>query len=153
MTCAIAAIRLRGGRVTMFLTDGIMAVFDTPERAEQACRCAVEILQLTESSADCDSDQALRIGIGIHCGPALIGNVGSTLHLDYSAIGKTVNLAARLCGFAAPMTAVVSQAVMRACGSAPGLRFNAPCAINVRGVRDPVEIFQLEAMPTTANSH
>ncbi len=64
--------------------------------------------------------------------------------LDYSVIGETVNLAARLCGTAAPMTAVISAAAVADCGPVTDMRFNAPCAIDVRGVREPVAVYQLE---------
>jgi len=59
-----------------------------------------------------------------------------------------VNLSARLCGSAAPMSAVVSATVVQRCGSTPGLRFTAPTQISVRGVKEPVAIYQLENAPT-----
>lgn len=136
-----------GGYVDKFAGDGIMAVFEDIDGAEQASRCALEILRQTRESANYRSETPLRLGIGIHCGHALVGNVGSARHLDYSVVGKTVNLAARLCGAAAPMTAVVSTDVVQSVGRVHELRFTAPCAINVRGVRDPVSVYQLERAP------
>lgn len=132
-----------GGYVDKFAGDGIMAVFDCDDAALMACRCAEEILGLTARGRNGHGESALEIGIGIHVGPALIGNVGSERHLDYSVIGKNVNLAARLCGSAAPMTAVVSSDVVKACGPLGKPRFRFPEPIRVRGVRDPIMVFRL----------
>ena len=140
----VDCVARHGGYIDKFAGDGIMAVFDQEDGSQSACRCALEILRLTEEASDYQPEAMLKIGIGIHTGTALIGNVGSELHLDYSVIGKTVNLSARLCGSAAPMTAVVSADVVRRCGDVSALRFNARTEIAVRGVREPVEIYQLE---------
>ena len=132
------------GYVDKFAGDGIMAVFDGETAAERACRCGMDILARTLDAGNQYSDPALKLGVGIHAGPALVGNIGSAQQLDYSVIGETVNLAARLCGQAAPMTAVVSDAVVQLCTEAQELKFTAPCEIRVRGVRDAVAVWNME---------
>ena len=131
------------GDVDKFAGDGIMAVFDEPDAALNACRCALDILTRTQSEETQLNKALLRLGIGIHCGPALIGNVGSVRHLDYSVIGETVNLAARLCGAAAPISAIVSSDVVGACRGAPEIRFGAAEQIPVRGMRNAVTVHAL----------
>lgn len=136
-----------GGYVDKFAGDGIMAVFDDGDRARHACECACEILDLTADAMQYQAEPELRLGIGIHSGAALIGNVGSEQHLDYSVIGDTVNLAARLCGAAEPMTAVVSEATVAECEAVAGLRFVEPRAIDVRGVSERIGVHRLLREP------
>jgi adenylate cyclase len=90
-----------------------------------------------------DSGRMLELGIGIHCGTALVGNIGSDNHLDYSVIGETVNLAARLCGFAEPLSIVVSKSVVDNAQLESDFFFTAPCEVKVRGFRDAVPVYNV----------
>ena len=139
----VDSVYQNGGDVDKFAGDGIMAVFDGADGAVNACRCALDILRRTAASNGAQGEPMLRLGIGIHCGRALVGNVGSERQLDYSVIGETVNLAARLCGAAAPITAVASAAVVAACSNAADLGFEPPRAVTLKGVRDPVAAYAL----------
>lgn len=84
-----------GGQVNKFIGDGIMAIFSDAEGAAlgdhalRAVRCAVEMVT---------QPMEFRTGAGIHTGDAIVGNVGSGDKMDYTALGDTVNLAARLEG-------------------------------------------------------
>jgi class 3 adenylate cyclase len=73
-----------------------MAVFDGEDMVLKACQCALGILEDVSSSSE--GEDKFPIGIGIHVGRVMMGNIGSMNHLDYSVIGPAVNLAARLCG-------------------------------------------------------
>jgi adenylate cyclase len=84
-----------------------------------------------------------RFGIGIHAGRAVIGNIGSPEHLDYSAIGSTVNLAARLCGQAQAMSIAVSKAVRDGAAGDSRLNFHSQREVVVRGIKDPVTVYTL----------
>ena len=102
-----------GGYVDKYAGDGIMAVFEGADMALQACRCALDIIAHA-STAETNADEShISVGCGIHQGPAVIGNIGSPEHLDYSVIGESVNLAARLCGFANPRNIVASETIYR----------------------------------------
>lgn len=97
------AIVSSGGIVDKFIGDGVMALFGVESGAEQGCRQALnaakrmveQVSALSGSLAE-ELPEPLRIGIGIHCGPAVVGRMGygATLHL--TAIGDTVNVASRL---------------------------------------------------------
>jgi adenylate cyclase len=89
--------------VDKYIGDGIMAIFgapdDQPDHAERAVRAAVamtrQALELGPTWARHDFP-GLRIGVGVATGAALVGMVGGRRRLDYTAIGETVNAAARL---------------------------------------------------------
>jgi len=132
-----------GGYVDKFGGDGVMAIFEGADMAVQSCRCAREIIKSSHLVIPEDSRQLWRSGIGIHMGPAVIGNIGSSDRLEYTAIGTTVNLAARLCGQAKATSVVVSKAIRDAAGPDPCLQFHSERQVEIRGMRDPVTVFTL----------
>jgi adenylate cyclase len=124
-----------------------MAVFDSDQRVAEACRCALEIMDATQSDELGRNQRMLELGIGIHCDSALVGNIGSNNHLDYSVIGETVNLAARLCGCAEHLSIVVSQSIAAEAQHEADFFFTAPCEVKVRGLRDPVTAYNVTRTP------
>jgi adenylate cyclase len=96
----IEAVDRRGGFINKFLGDGFMAVFgaplDDPAAARHAVEAARDILDAIAARGLAEGPWPLRVGIGLHVGPAVIGNVGSPRRKEFTAIGDTVNLAARL---------------------------------------------------------
>ncbi|MFO7541112.1 MAG: adenylate/guanylate cyclase domain-containing protein [Chloroflexota bacterium] len=116
-TEAVQAITQYEGLTDKFMGDAVMALFNTPlnpqeHHAERAVRTALMIqARMATYHADLPQRRQLHFGIGIHTGEAVVGNVGSHLRKDYSAIGDAVNLAKRLQENAAPDQIIVSQAV------------------------------------------
>jgi adenylate cyclase len=96
----IDSVNNHNGIVSKFLGDGFMAVFGAPlsggDDARNAVRAAREILAQVESLNTSQVIPPTRVGIGLHAGPVVTGNVGSTLRKEYTVIGDTVNLASRL---------------------------------------------------------
>jgi adenylate cyclase len=97
------AVFLNGGTIDKYFGDTMMATFGTPQPggddATRALRCARAILdELTEwNRARADQNEpAVRVGIGIHYGPAVLGNIGGERRLEFTAIGDTVNVAKRI---------------------------------------------------------
>ena len=88
-----------GGIVNKFLGDGFLALFGAPFEAEDPARRAVaaarEMLQAMAHINE-GSSWPLRIGIGVHFGEVVAGNIGSPRRKEYTVIGDTVNFAARL---------------------------------------------------------
>lgn len=96
------AIFAHEGTLDKFLGDGVMAFWGAPDPQERQADMAIaagrEMLQRVER-ANAEREKAglpaLRLRIGIHSGEAVVGNVGSSLYIDYTAIGDTVNTASR----------------------------------------------------------
>lgn len=91
------------GSVDKFLGDGLMAVFGAPEETPDAARgallCAVEIVDTIDQWRDqriAVGKVATTVGIGIHYGPVIQGNVGIADRLEFTTLGDTVNVASRL---------------------------------------------------------
>jgi adenylate cyclase len=132
-----------GGYVDKFGGDGVMAVFDGPDMVVQSCLCALEISKTSHQVIPEESQRLWQSGIGIHTGRVVIGNIGSPDHLDYSAIGSTVNLAARLCGQAQANSIVVSKAIRDVACNDPRIHFHLERKVDIRGIRDRVTVFNL----------
>jgi len=104
------------GTLDKFIGDGVMAIFgapvDLPDHAAYAVRAALEMKRQSDLLEQRCLERygiGVKFGIGIHCGPAVVGNIGSEmLRLDYTAIGDTVNLSARLESNAKPGQILIS---------------------------------------------
>lgn len=131
------------GYIDKFGGDGLMAIFDGDESVQNAWQCAKHILDMNIESNNKGENESLPIGIGLHYGPVLIGNIGSEEHLDYSALGETVNLASRLCNNAESMHVDVSQSVVDKLKNTPGFIFSEPVDINFKGFDEPVSVYTL----------
>lgn len=115
------AVAAAGGVVDKFIGDGAMAVFgldsDLPTACRAALRCAAMIRQnidLINEELRKDMGLTIDVGIGIHAGSAIIGQMGFSGHLSQTAIGDTVNVASRLEGVSKDLGApiVVSHEIM-----------------------------------------
>jgi len=143
LTQQVGLVYEHGGYVDKFGGDGIMAVFDGIHGVRQSCLCAIRIIE--NAKADIQSAGLTPLGIGIHCGPAVIGNIGSQEHLDYSVIGTTVNLAARLCGHAEPMSIIVSKAIRDSARADHRFSFQSERQVPIRGLKQPVTVYALSS--------
>jgi adenylate cyclase len=98
-----AAIASSGGMIDKFVGDGVMALFGVESGPEEGCLHALAAAQAMIERVDALSralseelSAPLRIGIGIHCGPAVVGRMGYGESIHVTAIGDTVNVASRL---------------------------------------------------------
>ncbi len=93
----IPCVQEAGGVIDKFIGDAIMALF--PGSADDALRSAVAMnrqLQIYNEGRAADGLQPIKVGIGLHAGPMILGTVGSHSRLNTTVIGDTVNIAARL---------------------------------------------------------
>lgn len=121
------AIEAAGGRVDKFIGDGVMAIFGLTGEPQVACRQALDAARRMTLALDDlnealsgDLDQPLRIGIGLHAGPAIVGEMGYERAAQITAIGDTVNTASRLEALTKEFGAelVVSQELLDCAGLA-----------------------------------
>lgn len=103
--CQVAAIRAHGGEVLKFMGDGLLAVFPIDEYvgdASQVCSRVLEAARESRASVEAlgipvgEVIERFRFGVALHVGHILYGNIGGGNRLDFTCIGRAVNLAARL---------------------------------------------------------
>jgi len=126
-TSMSAVIFQYNGTLDKFIGDCIMALFGAPvpsgTAANDALRAAIGMqreMECLNSSRMRRNHPPFRIGIGLHCGPAVVGNIGSADRLQYTAIGDTVNVAARLVAKAKASQIIVSEDLRAAIPDFPG---------------------------------
>ena len=135
-----------GGDIDKFVGDEMMAFFSGPRREINACKAAIEIrsAMFAEKQTSISEGKAvISIGIGINTGKVVFGPVGSSKRMDFTSIGDTVNLAARLEGTnkVYGTKAIISEAVYEK------LQDLFVCReldfITVKGKTQPVRIYEL----------
>ena len=151
---AVGAVSEHRGIVNKFLGDGFMAVFGAPIAEGNPCADAVaaglDALARVEQLATEGRIPPTRLGIGIHSGPAVVGNIGSAQRKEYTVIGDVVNVASRVEALNKDLGSrmLVTEEVWRGSGAA-ALRSEpdeAPLSrepLRIRGRESPVRIFQL----------
>jgi hypothetical protein len=136
------------GTVNQVLGDGIMALFGAPiaheDRALRACYAALAMqaamrghTEAVRRAYGCE----LRLRVGLNSGEVVVRTIGNDLHMDYSAVGETTHLAARMEQLAMPGTIRLTPAVLRL---VEGLvRVQALGPIPVKGLAEPLPVFEL----------
>jgi adenylate cyclase len=139
-----------GGTLDKYLGDGLMALFGAPTASpDDACNAVLASVQMQrrmeEINAQLRADglAEIAIGIGLHTGVATVGYIGSERRSEYTAIGDTVNLAARLEQNALPGQIILSDATARAAEGA-GCGFHPRPPITVKNRVQPVPIFEVD---------
>src|SRR4051794_5488647 len=136
-----------GGIVNKFLGDGFLALFGAPleahDAAHQAVAAAREMLEANDRVNKATS-WPLRIGIGIHLGEVVAGNIGSPRRKEYTVIGDTVNFASRLEALNKDFNSqfLISEAVRDALGEAGGDAVSLG-EVEVRGYERPMAVWRL----------
>jgi len=109
-----AEVFANGGTLDKYIGDGLMATFGTPDVGDQdaanALRCAFAMQRaMAEENRRLVGDigERLRIAVGLHYGPVLLGNIGEERRLEFAVIGDTVNVANRLEEMARPLDAAI----------------------------------------------
>lgn len=138
-----------GGTLDKYIGDGLMAIFGapnaTPEDAENAVRTAVtmqkRLISLNQELTT-EGFVPVNIGIGLHTGEATIGYIGSDQRSEYTAIGDTVNLAARLESNTRGGQILVSEVTANECGNL--FTFVPREPLNVKNRLQPVTLFEVK---------
>ena len=132
-------VRRYGGDVDKFVGDAMFAWFSGPDRCRRAVAAAVEILSGLQ--ARFAGKAGTEIGFGIHVGEVVVGSMGSQDRRDYTAIGRSVNLAARLCSAAKSGQILVSQAVATELEESVSLNPLPP--VSAKGFPEAVRVFEV----------
>lgn len=118
LTMASDAVEAHKGTLDKFVGDAMMAFWGAPLPQEDAVYNAILTAKdIVDGAARVSEElkeemgQELRVGVGVHFGPAVVGNMGAEKHMDYTAIGDTVNTAARLEANAPGGQVYISRAV------------------------------------------
>ncbi|HSQ41718.1 MAG TPA: adenylate/guanylate cyclase domain-containing protein, partial [Fibrobacteraceae bacterium] len=141
------AVFRNGGVVDKLLGDGLMALFGTPlplERQEEgALRCAVEMQQAMNKVREIVDAPKLRMGVGIHSGIVVAGNIGSAHIMDYTVIGDAVNVASRLERLSRdyPSRILASQSVVD--GLQGNFKVEAGGPLEIKGRKEPILVYQV----------
>ncbi len=146
---AAKAIDASDGIIDKFLGDGIMVLFIPVMTGEMHARRAIEAGEaLLRAVAEPQLVAGgVRVGAGIHTGEAFVGTAGSGEKLDFTALGDTVNVAARLGGDAGAGELLVSAVAWRAAGRDDLVERR---ELTVKGRAEPLEVVVLRAQPTDA---
>ncbi len=153
---ALAEVHRYEGTINQFLGDGFMALFGAPVAHEDHARRAVlAALGIQRAIAERQADfgaqvGALTIRMGLNTGPVVVGTIGDNLRMDYTAIGETTNLAARLQQQAEPGSIYISGHTHRL------VRTHVDCdrlgERPVKGKVEPVTVYRLRAMRRLAGT-
>jgi len=147
-------ILARGGTIDKFIGDAVMAYFGAPaaqpDHALRAVAAAEDIVRavaernnrLRDEHPRGEGGPAVDVGIGIHSGPVVVGNIGSDRRTDFTAIGDAVNVAHRLEKLARPREILVSETVQRRVRGAFRLRFEGERQLS--GRVEPVHVYAVE---------
>ncbi|NVJ92258.1 MAG: adenylate/guanylate cyclase domain-containing protein [Methylocystaceae bacterium] len=146
MSIQIDIIKKHNGDIDKLIGDAVLAQFDGTDGEKRAVTAAVEIITALQKL-----DLARGIGIGIQAGDVLACAVGSKDRKDFTIIGDTVNLAARLCSAAQVWEIVVEERTLRHSGQRSDA-FIGPEVIQVKGHEHPIEIFRWHGQEETSAS-
>ncbi len=142
-----------GGTVDKFIGDSVMAYFGAPipipNHTIKAVSAAIEIRNAIATRNQQIKDEntperlPVELGIGVHTGPVVVGNIGSDHRTDFTAIGDPVNVAHRLEKLARPGEILVSEAVQRRVRGAISMQFEGERQLS--GREEPVHVYSIHA--------
>ncbi|MBT3345001.1 MAG: HAMP domain-containing protein [Gemmatimonadetes bacterium] len=129
------------GSVDKFVGDEMMALFTGAEALDHAVACALHIMQRIDEEHTHDP-VPLHIGVGINYGPATLGNMGASDRMDYTAIGATVNLGARLMQVAKPGQILLPESLLAQLGDSVPVKGIE--VMNFKGISEALRVAELE---------
>jgi len=136
------------GTINQFTGDGVMALFGAPlaheDHAQRACHAAIAIQKsLVEYSLKVRTEFGVdfKMRIGLNSGPVVVGAIGDDLRMDYTAVGDTTNMAARMESLAEPGTILMSESTCRLVEKY--FNIDSLGKADVKGKKQPQKIYRL----------
>jgi adenylate cyclase len=150
----ITVITEEGGRIDKFIGDAVMAEFGVPyhfsDHPLRAVRAAVRMKATAKEFQGWmrarfpDKDlPEFNVGVGLHTGDAVVGNLGSEARMEYTAIGDTVNVASRLEGETKKLGFSIAASVEVVQGAGAQVETGRSQTITVKGREEPIEVFEI----------
>ena len=141
------AVHRYEGTVNQVMGDGIMALFGAPlaheDHAVRACYAALRMQEQVARYAE-DARRThgvnVQIRVGLNSGEVVVRAIGSDLHMDYTAVGQTTHLAARMEQLASPGSIVLTAATLELVEGFVAVKPLGP--VPVKGLADPVEVYE-----------
>lgn len=143
-----------GATLDKYLGDGVMAFWGAPlsqpDHPRRACMAALEIQEVVADisrSLRRKGLPALRVGVGLATGPAVVGNFGSEKHFDYTAVGDTVNTASRLEGLTRMLGVDILLTETTKEQAGEDFHFRKVGRVQVKGKQQPLDVWELRREP------
>lgn len=142
----VEIVLANGGTIDKFIGDAVMALYNTPlpqvDHPLRAVKTATEIIRALPDFHDrLPESSRLKINFGVHSGSAIVGNVGSPEIMDYTAVGDTVNVAARLQSLSENGQILISEATQIQLGEQFTFQYIGP--VPVKGRQRPVLVYEI----------
>jgi class 3 adenylate cyclase/tetratricopeptide (TPR) repeat protein len=148
LECMMEAVNHYEGTVSQIMGDGIMALFGAPlAHEDHGVRASYAALRMQESVKRYSDNlrrtqgTAVRIRVGLNSGEVVVRAIGSDLRMDYTAVGQTAHLAARMEQVAEPGSIVLSPDTLRVTEGYVQVKSLGP--VPIKGFSEPIEIFEL----------
>jgi DNA-binding response OmpR family regulator len=138
----IKVIEKYNGIIDKLNGDEIMAIFEGPDMASNALKCArgiVKALSVPQNSTLLDW---AGVGVGINTGQIYLGSLGSDTFKDYTIVGNTVNIAARLCGFASQYQILFTEATLKLIKKTE-FNYRPVKKVSLKGISSPINVLEL----------
>ncbi len=148
LECMMEAVHRYEGTVNQVLGDGIMALFGAPiaheDHAMRACYAALAMqTSVKQYASDVQRTRGvpIHIRVGLNSGEVVVRSIGSDLHMDYTAVGQTTHLAARMEQMAMPGSILITADVLRL---AEGyVQVDPLGAVPIKGLPEPAEVYEV----------
>ncbi len=148
LAAMVTIIKRYQGTIDEFIGDAIFVLFGAPtwreDDAQRAVACAVAMqLAMEEVNEENRKDDLpeVEMGIGLHTGQVVLGNIGSPERMKYGVVGRHVNLTSRIQSFTTGGQILITDATRRDAG--PGLKLGKQTAIKAKGIEHPVTVCEV----------
>lgn len=150
MTIISRVIEGEGGVIDKYVGDEVMAIFGAPTVIEEhALRAVSSGMLIVKTLRQWNNERAkrgelvLEMGMGVHTGLVVVGNMGAEDRLNYTVLGANVNLASRLCSVAKPNQLIISELTLKQPEVEESFFVQPLEPINLKGFKEPVKIYEV----------
>jgi len=152
LSIQIKAVEEYHGAIDKLSGDEVMAVFHGPHMAEEALKCATAIINRLQDLQYGEESGWIGVGIGINTGPAYSGPLGSESRKQFTVIGNTVNIAARLCGSAKKFEVLFGKNTQELITDKT-FDYDYIGKLPLKGLSSPLDVFQLKIVREGITRH